>query len=153
MTDELILYDGQSDVQSLKSIDQSTKNHQRITFDFSSHKLLTQNNISHSILENYVSEDEKTVIDNFSVELTSNWHKLEIFKKCLEINDINIGFLLEFELLPYFLKIVKKSEGYPVRFGEESIRFEVRAGDGWGWDSKNDRERVELVICCVNKTI
>ncbi len=51
----------------------------------------------------------------------------------------------------HVLKIVKKSEGYPVRFGEESIRFEVRAGDGWGWDSRNDRERVELLICCVNK--
>ena len=79
MTDELILYDDQSDVHSLESIDESTKNHKRIAFDFSSHKLLSQNNISHSILENYVSEDEKIIIDNFSVELTSNWHKLEIF--------------------------------------------------------------------------
>jgi len=111
MTNELVLYEGEQDVKSLNSLTSESKNIKRITFDFSSHKLLTQNNISHSILENYISEDEKTVIDNFSVELTSNWHKLEIFKKCLEINDINIGFLLEFELLPYFLKIVKKFFG------------------------------------------
>ena len=51
----------------------------------------------------------------------------------------------------HVVKIVKKSEGYPVRFGEESLRFEVRAGDGWGWDARNDRERVELLICCINK--
>ena len=108
MTNELVLYEGEQDVKSLTS---ESKNIKRITFDFSSHKLLTQNNISHSILENYVSEDEKIIIDNFSVELTSNWHKLEIFKKCLEINDVNIGFMLEFELHPYFFNIVKKFFG------------------------------------------
>ena len=108
MTNELVLYEGEQDVKSLTS---ESKNIKRIAFDFSSHKLLTQNNISHSILENYVSEDEKIIIDNFSIELTSNWHKLEIFKKCLEINDVNIGFMLEFELHPYFFNIVKKFFG------------------------------------------
>ena len=111
MTNELVLYEGEQDVKSLNSLTSESKNIKRITFDFSSHKLLTQNNISHSILENYVSEDEKIIIDNFSVELTSNWHKLEIFKKCLEINDVNIGFMLEFELHPYFFNIVKKFFG------------------------------------------
>ena len=51
----------------------------------------------------------------------------------------------------HVLKIVKKSDNFPVRLGEQSLRFEVRNGDGWGWDKKNDRERVELMICCVNK--
>jgi hypothetical protein len=51
----------------------------------------------------------------------------------------------------HVLKIVEKSDNHPVRFGKQSLRFEVRAGDGWGWDSRNDRERVELLICCVNK--
>ena len=111
MANELVLYEVEQDVESLNSLTSESKNIKRITFDFSSHKLLTQNNISHSILENYVSEDEKIIIDNFSVELTSNWHKLEIFKKCLEINDVNIGFMLEFELHPYFFNIVKKFIG------------------------------------------
>ena len=51
----------------------------------------------------------------------------------------------------HVVKIVDKSDNYPVRFGKQSLRFEVRNGDGWGWDSRNDRERVELLICCVNK--
>ena len=68
MTNELVLYEGEQDVKSLNSLTSESKNIKRITFDFSSHKLLTQNNISHSILENYISEDEKTVIDNFSIE-------------------------------------------------------------------------------------
>jgi len=48
----------------------------------------------------------------------------------------------------HVLQIVQKTENYPVRLGKESIRVEVRNGDSWGWDTKNDRERVELIICC-----
>ena len=51
----------------------------------------------------------------------------------------------------HLVKIVDKSDNHPVRFGKQSLRFEVRNGDGWGWDSRNDRERSELLICCVNK--
>ena len=54
MTNELVLYEGEQDVKSLNSLTSESKNIKRITFDFSSHKLLTQNNISHSILENYI---------------------------------------------------------------------------------------------------
>ena len=53
MTNELVLYEGEQDVKSLNSLTSESKNIKRIAFDFSSHKLLTQNNISHSILENY----------------------------------------------------------------------------------------------------
>ena len=53
----------------------------------------------------------------------------------------------------HVVKIVNKSDNHPVRFGKQSLRFEVRDGDGWGWDARNDRERVELMICCVNKKI
>ncbi len=51
----------------------------------------------------------------------------------------------------HIVKIVNKSDNHPVRFGKQSLRFEVRNGDGWGWDARNDRERSELIICCVNK--
>ena len=50
----------------------------------------------------------------------------------------------------HVVKIVNKSDNHPVRFGKQSLRFEVRNGDGWGWDARNNRERVELLICCVN---
>ena len=50
----------------------------------------------------------------------------------------------------YGMKVVDKKDGHPVRAGEKSIRFEVRAGDcgkdkdgGWN-DCKKDRERHEL---------
>jgi hypothetical protein len=50
----------------------------------------------------------------------------------------------------YGMEVVSKADGHPVRAGEKSIRFEVRAGDcgkdkdgGWN-DCKKDRERHEL---------
>lgn len=48
----------------------------------------------------------------------------------------------------YGYQVVSKVDGHPVRSGETSLRFEVRAGDcSWtrGWnDCDNDRERHEL---------
>ena len=50
----------------------------------------------------------------------------------------------------YGMQVVNKSDGHPVRAGEKSIRFELRAGDcgkdkdgGWN-DCKKNRERHEL---------
>ena len=50
----------------------------------------------------------------------------------------------------YGMEVVNKSDGHPVRSGEKSIRFELRAGDcgkdkdgGWN-DCKTNRERHEL---------
>lgn len=49
----------------------------------------------------------------------------------------------------YGYRVVFKADGHPVRAGERSIRFEVRAGDcSWssGWnDCENDRERHEMM--------
>lgn len=45
-------------------------------------------------------------------------------------------------------QVVSRGDGHPVRFGAQSIRFEVRAGDcgnAFGWDDcSTDRERHEL---------
>ena len=51
----------------------------------------------------------------------------------------------------HIIQIVNKKEGYPTRYGDQSIRFEVRDGDSWGRDTRSDRERVELIICCFEK--
>ena len=46
-------------------------------------------------------------------------------------------------LRKHVVKIVNKSDNHPVRFGKQSLRYEVRDGNGWGWDASNDRQRVE----------
>ena len=74
-------------------------------------------------------------------------------------SDISSGYADLEKSLPgkdykdYGMQIVSKAKGFPVRYGEKSIRFEVRMGDcnpdhtkekdGWS-DCDNDRERHEI---------
>ena len=56
---------------------------------------------------------------------------------------------LEGDFKKHGVKIVDKKDGYPVRAGEKSVRFEVRFGDcgydkGKWNDCENDRQRHEL---------
>ena len=81
----------------------------------------------------------KKVIDRGEDNKKNNWRVTN--KKILE-TDKNTR--------KHVVKIVNKSDNHPVRFGKQSLRFEVRNGDGWGWDARTNRERVELLICCVN---
>ena len=87
-----------------------------------------------------IAQGFKKVIDRGEDNKPNNWRVTS--KKILDSDK---------DSRKHVVKIVNKSENHPVRFGKQSLRFEVRDGDGWGWDSKNNRERVELLICCVNK--
>ena len=91
-------------------------------------------------------------------EIKKNKDIAQVFNKVYEYEKKNKWRVTNKEILKsdkslreHVVKIVDKSDNHPVRFGKQSLRFEVRNGDGWGCDSRNDRERVELLICCVNK--
>ena len=91
-------------------------------------------------------------------EIKKNKDIAQGFKKVKEFDKwnkwrVNNSKILDSDknLRKHVVKIVDKSDNHPVRFGKHSLRFEVRDGDGWGWDARNDRERVELLICCVNR--
>ena len=91
-------------------------------------------------------------------EIKKNKDIAQGFKKVREFDKrnewrVNNSKILDSDkdLRKHVVKIVDKSDNHPVRFGKQSLRFEVRDGDGWGWDAINDRERVELLICCVNR--
>ena len=84
--------------------------------------------------------------------------KADEFKVILD-SDVSSGYADLSKSLPgkdykdYGMRVVSKTEGFPVRHGEKSIRFEVRMGDcnpdhtqqkdGWS-DCDNDRERHEI---------
>ena len=70
----------------------------------------------------------KKVIDRGEDNKKNNWRVTN--KKILE-TDKNTR--------KHVVKIVNKSDNHPVRFGKQSLRFEVRNGDGWGWDAKTNR--------------
>ena len=112
--------------------------------------LLSFTNFSNADVENILKEIKK------NKDLVMGFKNVKFLdgssKNNWEINNSDI-LKSEKKTRKHVLKIVNKAEDYPVRLGKQSLRFEVRHGNGWGWDKKNDRERVELKICCINKKI
>lgn len=112
--------------------------------------LLSFTNFSNADVENILKEIKK------NKDLAMGFKNVKFLdgssKNNWEINNSDI-LKSEKKTRKHVLKIVNKADDYPVRLGKQSLRFEVRHGNGWGWDKKNDRERVELKICCINKKI
>ena len=110
--------------------------------------LLSFTNFSNADVENILKEIKK------NKDLVMGFKNVKFLdgssKNNWEINNSDI-LKSEKKTRKHVLKIVNKADDYPVRLGKQSLRFEVRHGNGWGWDKKNDRERVELKICCINK--
>ncbi len=74
-----------------------------------------------------IAQGFNKVIDRGEDNKRNNWRVTS--KKILESDK---------DSRKHVVKIVDKSENHPVRFGKQSLRFEVRDGDGWGWDSRNN---------------
>ena len=107
---------------------------------------LVWGNISFAGVEEVLKEIKKNkdIAQGFNkVKEFDKWNKWRVTNKAILKSDKSKR--------EHVVKIVNKSDNHPVRFGNQSLRFEVRDGDGWGWDAINDRERVELLICCVNR--
>jgi len=91
------------DLKRLRTI----KNPRIITFDHESHKILSQNHISHTQSEEFLTKD-----DYNSIEITchewAQWFHQESFNKIFTIDGINLGSLFEWEFHFYLVPIIKK---------------------------------------------
>ena len=109
MTEKLILVEGKDDVEILiKNMTSETK---IICFDFESHKYLVDQKIKHYQVEEYLSNEDELKIDTKALEFTTKWYKHSKLKKEIEYNGINLGNLVEIELIGYFFKHVKRVVG------------------------------------------
>jgi hypothetical protein len=105
----LVLVEGKEDVNELqKTITSETK---VICFDFEAHESLVNLNIKHDKVEKYFSDKDEIEIESKVVELTRQWYKHDKIKKNIEYNEINLGSLLEIELVGYFFEYVKRIMG------------------------------------------
>lgn len=107
MTDTIVLLDGIDDVKKLEKYvkDSSIK---KVCFDYSSYRHLCSSCL---IVEEYFDEKSRNLLDDFAIELTTGWYKNKEIANSLEIQGINIGYLLELELLPYFFHKLKRFIG------------------------------------------
>lgn len=107
---EIILVEG--DI-NFESIDKEIFDNKKlvVSFDYKSHKSLTENNIEHKLVEEFFLEDDKAEIDLFSLKLGISWYKDKKLKSYLEYDGLNLGSLLELEMPSYFFNILKKIIG------------------------------------------
>ena len=81
-----------------------------ITFDYASHKKLSNHKILHDISDSYLSENELITIQNTSYRL-SKWYDQPEISEILRYENINLGklFFIEFHylLLPFLKKFME----------------------------------------------
>lgn len=155
MTDVVILLGNLEDVSKLKEPIKNP-NSKKICFDYQSHKMLTKNGINCTIIEDYFDVKDQILADELAIKITANWNKSKEIIKFLEFYGINIGELLDQELLPYFfiqikrfigvLKIIQKENPdrvitsslgnflLPIKEGLEHINFENQKNNSLYFD-------------------
>jgi len=106
---KLILVEGKEDVKKLKL--EMTSETKIICFDFEAHKDLDNLNIKHGKVEEYFSNNDELEIDNKAIHLTTEWYRHTGLKKEIEYKGINLGNLLEIELISYFFDHIKRIFG------------------------------------------
>ena len=109
MAKKLILIEGKEDIKNLEK--QITDESIVVCFDYESHEKLSIKNLKHNKLDDYLSNVDEEHIDQKAVELTTNWYKDNTVKKYLEYDGINLGKLLEIELIWYFFEYTKRIGG------------------------------------------
>jgi len=108
MVKKLVLVESKEDVEDLK---QEMKDSKIISFDFESHKLLKNYGINHTLVEEYLSKNDEELLDNKTVELTTGWYQHPEIKELLNFNKINLGSLLQIEIIWYFFQFLKRNLG------------------------------------------
>lgn len=78
-----------------------------ISFDYNSHKKLIKEKIDHKTVDNFLCENDFNQIDLKSLEICKIWYKDKKIKTFLTYDEINLGWLLEFELYFFLLEKIK----------------------------------------------
>jgi hypothetical protein len=107
MSNSLVLVEHNLDFSNF----QDYKNSKFISFDIVAHKKLQNLGITNFLIEDYLSDDDKSAIDQKTIEVCYGWYKQKSISKFLEYDDVNLGWLLEIELFSYVIQAIKKFVG------------------------------------------
>jgi len=105
MAHTIFLIEGNADIEKIKLEILTHKNSKIFALNYVAHKNLDENNIPHEIAENYLTVENRKKIDDNSIHITANWHENNKLKNLLTFEGINLGSLIEMELLLYFAQI------------------------------------------------
>ena len=126
----IVLFDKSIDVKEVKSILKDT-NSSIISLDFESFELLQKNNINQKTYDEFLTTNEMSNIQKLSYEL-SDWYSHEQLANELMYNDVNLGSILQSELINILVNFIKnfyviykitKKYDFLASIGEEDLEF------------------------------
>ena len=101
----IVLFDKSIAVKEVKSILKDT-NSSIISLDFESFELLQKNNIDQKTYDEFLTTNEMSNIQKLSYEL-SDWYSHEQLANELMYNDVNLGSILQSELINILVNFIK----------------------------------------------
>ena len=102
----IILFDSISDLDDLDKT--ASKNKSKIiSFDYDTHRILKEKKINHEISDNYLSKKDLRIIQKTAYSV-SEWFNSDIISKYIYYDGINLGSLIQDELINILVNYIKK---------------------------------------------
>lgn len=102
----IILFDSVSDYDDLDEIDSKNKS-KIISFNYDTHKILKDKKIYHEISDNYLSKKDLRTIQKTAYSV-SEWFNADVISKYIYYNGVNLGSLIQDELINILVNYIKK---------------------------------------------
>jgi glycosyltransferase involved in cell wall biosynthesis len=102
---ELFLFETEEDFENYKNQIGKKEPQNIIALSTKTHKILKKNCISHQVIDDFFTVDDYNKIDKIMINFSLNWYKQKEID--LEIEGLNLGYLLETEIVHYFLTLVR----------------------------------------------
>jgi len=105
-SESIILFDSVSDYDDLDET--ASKNKSKIiSFNYDTHKILKNKKINHEISDNYLSKKDLRTIQKTAYSV-SEWFNVDVISKYIYYNGVNLGSLIQDELINILVNYIKK---------------------------------------------
>ena len=102
----VILFDSTSDFDDLDETISNSKS-KIISFDYNTHKILSDKKINHEVSDRYLSKEDLRTIQKTAYSI-SEWFNSDKISKYIYYNGINLGSLIQDELINILVNYIKK---------------------------------------------
>tara|TARA_B100000029_G_scaffold104993_1_gene95611 strand:+ start:1165 stop:3024 length:1860 start_codon:yes stop_codon:yes gene_type:complete len=102
----VIIFENSENLDELLEL-QKNQHVKIISLNYSSHKLLEDNNIQHILSDSFLSDSERTNLQN-QAYLISDWYQNSKISNSLLYQDVNLGSLIKLECINIFVNFLKK---------------------------------------------
>jgi hypothetical protein len=119
MKPTILLLDGNIDVSKIKNDLSIYEKCKLYALNYQSHKILKENNLKHEIAENLLSLEDRKKIDDDAIH-TTTWCDDQSIRKFLNFEKINLGSLIEMELLQFLVNVIGNTKMVDIVIEEES---------------------------------